>query len=207
MRKIVAIMGTLLVILGLVGIAGADLVNPGFETGGFNGWTVNNSSFAEVVTSAQTNDGTPFSAAAGSYFAVASSGLDENAATTISQTVHLNAGQSFVGYALFDGRDYIPFNDYAFVKVNDTTIWTSDIAAVGDYGHTDWVQWVFTAASAGDYNFLYGVVNVGDNLLNSRAFFDGQTSAVPIPGAVWLFGSGLLGLVGIARRRISGERG
>jgi len=27
---------------------------------------------------------------------------------------------------------------------------------------------------------------------------------VPIPAAVWLFGSGLLGLIGIARRRITG---
>ncbi|MDT8283315.1 MAG: VPLPA-CTERM sorting domain-containing protein [Gammaproteobacteria bacterium] len=26
-------------------------------------------------------------------------------------------------------------------------------------------------------------------------------SAVPVPAAVWLFGSGLLGLVGVARRR------
>jgi len=29
----------------------------------------------------------------------------------------------------------------------------------------------------------------------------GVTSAVPVPAAVWLFGSGLLGLVGVARRR------
>lgn len=29
----------------------------------------------------------------------------------------------------------------------------------------------------------------------------GQVSAVPVPAAVWLFGSGLLGLVGISRRR------
>lgn len=28
-----------------------------------------------------------------------------------------------------------------------------------------------------------------------------NTSAVPVPAAVWLFGSGLLGLVGVARRR------
>jgi hypothetical protein len=27
------------------------------------------------------------------------------------------------------------------------------------------------------------------------------TSPVPVPAAAWLFGSGLLGLVGIARRR------
>jgi hypothetical protein len=26
-------------------------------------------------------------------------------------------------------------------------------------------------------------------------------SAVPVPAAVWLFGSGLLGLIGVARRR------
>ena len=32
------------------------------------------------------------------------------------------------------------------------------------------------------------------------AFFD-RAPAVPVPAAVWLFGSGLLGLVGVARRR------
>ena len=31
--------------------------------------------------------------------------------------------------------------------------------------------------------------------------FNGVVSAVPVPAAVWLFGSGLLGLVGVARRK------
>ena len=31
--------------------------------------------------------------------------------------------------------------------------------------------------------------------------FQGTVSAVPVPAAVWLMGSGLLGLVGVARRR------
>ncbi len=31
--------------------------------------------------------------------------------------------------------------------------------------------------------------------------FNGTISAVPVPAAAWLFGSGLLGLVGVARRR------
>ena len=33
----------------------------------------------------------------------------------------------------------------------------------------------------------------------------GGVSAVPVPAAVWLFGSAMLGLVGVARRRTSGE--
>ena len=43
--------------------------------------------------------------------------------------------------------------------------------------------------------------------LNFQAYFDltspglVTTSAVPVPAAVWLFGSGLVGLAGVARRR------
>ena len=35
----------------------------------------------------------------------------------------------------------------------------------------------------------------------ARAEFTGTVSAIPIPASVWLFGSGLLGLIGIARRK------
>ena len=34
-----------------------------------------------------------------------------------------------------------------------------------------------------------------------NANFNFTAPAVPVPAAVWLFGSGLLGLVGVARRR------
>ena len=33
------------------------------------------------------------------------------------------------------------------------------------------------------------------------AVMDGDVNAVPIPDTVWLFGSGLIGLIGIARRK------
>ena len=36
--------------------------------------------------------------------------------------------------------------------------------------------------------------------LRSWAVQTGDVSAVPVPAAVWLFGSGLLGLIGVARR-------
>ncbi len=32
---------------------------------------------------------------------------------------------------------------------------------------------------------------------------DGDVAAVPLPGAVWLFGAGLAGLLGYGRRRLT----
>ena len=47
-------------------------------------------------------------------------------------------------------------------------------------------------------------VNFGEEYITDLAFDPGQltlAAAVPVPAAVWLFGSGLLGLVGMARRK------
>lgn len=64
---------------------------------------------------------------------------------------------------------------------------------------------------------LYGLASNGTNAGTAIAFnlgsiyFDGTTlsfsgnqQSVPLPAAAWLFGSGLLGLVGIGRRRMNG---
>ena len=55
----------------------------------------------------------------------------------------------------------------------------------------------FTSASTSPY---------GDASSDSTVYFDNvsiSTSAIPIPAAVWLFGSGLIGLIGVARRKKS----
>ena len=46
-----------------------------------------------------------------------------------------------------------------------------------------------------------GAAAIGDPLDLSSGAFSGSLSIVPVPAAVWLFGSGLLGLIGIARRK------
>ena len=46
-----------------------------------------------------------------------------------------------------------------------------------------------------------GAATIGDPLDLSAGAFSGTLSIVPVPAAVWLFGSGLIGLVAIARRK------
>ena len=53
------------------------------------------------------------------------------------------------------------------------------------------------------FNMYYGSQyrNDKNSSLYGWAVQSGDVSAVPVPAAVWLFGSGLLGLVGVARRK------
>ena len=55
-----------------------------------------------------------------------------------------------------------------------------------------------TYAAPGTYTVTFAVLQLGKG---DELFFD--VTVVPIPAAVWLFGSGLLGLIGIARRKKS----
>jgi len=57
-----------------------------------------------------------------------------------------------------------------------------------------------------NYNIYYNPLLAGNAYLGGETFaLNGSgfllPSSVPIPPSVWLFGSGLLGLVGIARRK------
>ena len=71
----------------------------------------------------------------------------------------------------------------------------------GDY----WSGTVFAPSPGRAWDFIF---NHGDQSTDPKstelfawAVHSGNVSAVPVPAAVWLFGSGLLGLVGVARRK------
>lgn len=68
-----------------------------------------------------------------------------------------------------------------FTNVQSSFYWSNDPAAVFDFTGT-------SGSSAGDDYYVW-------------AIHDGDIGTVPVPAAVWLFGSGLLGLIGIARKK------
>ena len=69
-----------------------------------------------------------------------------------------------------------------------------------------WTQLTLTAtAPANTANVTYQLLHIqaGENLFAGGAirYDDASLTQVPVPAAVWLFGSGLIGLAGVARRR------
>ena len=77
-------------------------------------------------------------------------------------------------------------------------------------GYTGWALSSFEIALAGDYLLEFGVVNYTDSAYQSGLAFDGITidgkpidppSGVPVPAAAWLFGSALLGFMGLGRKK------
>ena len=70
---------------------------------------------------------------------------------------------------------------------SDTTVLAHDLT-VADFGYTRVIFGFNSLAS--------------DSVIDNASVINfGSVSAVPVPAAVWLFGSGLLGLVGVARRK------
>ena len=105
---------------------------------------------------------------------------------------NLTADSSAFAYILtqdFSGNDVFVSNDSTTLPAEWGT-YTLDLLIVQDM--------------VGDtLSFGFGAVSTNNN--GSGVFYDNLSFArvapVPVPAAVWLFGSGLLGLVGVARRR------
>jgi len=67
-----------------------------------------------------------------------------------------------------------------------------------------WSGSEFDSSNAWGFNFGLGGQGTGGKDFSSTfawAVRSGDVSAVPVPAAVWLFGSGLIGLLGMARRK------
>ncbi len=146
----------------------------------------------------------------GGYFEIWSSDSMFNDGSAASSFNCNNAGNNCQGNGwLVYGADLYSFgwgsegrllNDYA------GNFWGNDLYGVLEFGIYNqsgwaWDQW----GSGGPERIIFGILDGFDlNGANAVTSFNATArgmAVVPVPAAVWLFGSGLLGLFGLARRR------
>lgn len=131
-------------------------------------------------------------------------GAPGNHYTTVAPTGSTEAGLDFSGWSIFfNGSTVTAAFDYgAWAPSNCVTLgcagvsFAADVAAVtwsGVYGesYSLWYSWSFMDAAP-------GAAIPTQYLLHLQGVV---VSAVPLPPALWLFGSGLLGVWGVARRK------
>jgi hypothetical protein len=194
------------------------LINPGFESGDFTGWTVGGNSIQTGVATDGAvilNADPPFppvfqNVRSGSFAgnALVKNGIDPIERIILSQTVSVlenqdinvgfwmgNDSSSGFGMSIDDAHTQI-FIDSAGLLSNDFLNFPTG-SQPGDFlnfGGT------FNTGSRTSIDVAFAINGSG----TSRAgvsFDDFYLTAVPIPAAIWLFGSGLLGLIGIAKRK------
>jgi len=91
-----------------------------------------------------------------------------------------------------------------------TELWSSNTADNSD-GIDHMVTWRVNSAQGGNGGAEYviaweGLRDGGDQDYNDLVLLvSGDISVVPVPAAVWLFGTGILGLAAVARRRPHGK--
>lgn len=177
----------------------APIVNGDFNSG-LSGWTTSLSGGSAFTTNSY---GAVGDSPSGNPFAVVTAGSTNNY-QTLSQTFAANAGQWVSFDWFFQANDYLPYNDDAYLTITGpsgtTTIFSSNVAAVGNYGNTGWQSGNYFISANGNYTISVGVANRLDSILSSGVGLDGVMT--PEPVSMVVFGGLLVGGGWLARRRM-----
>jgi len=122
--------------------------------------------------------------------------------------IDLNQGLSSVSLTVF-GQTFTEANDIAYSRGLPGLEFENGALTLLDFYISETSMLVDGSLDNDVTNInLEGVNDFGSFTLNQTAsntyngsFIVNELSTVPVPAAVWLFGSGLIGLVGIARRK------
>ena len=122
----------------------------------------------------------PWTATGEAYF-------DTGTNTTWAGTTTINGTVSPFSYTVALTGNQVAWGTYFTWSVNNDI----PVLVIMDCG----------AGNPGDTCTGVGTPMVSGPFPGQAPAFNGVVSAVPVPAAVWLFGSGLIGLAGVARRR------
>jgi hypothetical protein len=191
-KMIIVAAMAILAISAQVGTASANLVtNGGFETGNFSGWTLTNGAL-DGYTFVVLNSLNPTSPPnPGIYEASLST---NGAAGAISQTLNTTAGQGYIVTYWLANDDSSKTNLFQAMW-NNSTIQATALANSDIFGYK---EFQFSAVASGSSSTL------AFNFQNDPSTFhldNVDATPTPIPAAAWLLGSGLMGLVGLRRRK------
>ena len=147
--------------------------NQSFELGNYNGYTLGPASNGTVTQGPVfSSNGNPYLPTNGEWMSYQLSNNDPTPA------IFLNA--------------------YGHVGTDCSYLETGITLAAGESFTFDWAFLAFDYVPFEDFSKFYLKDTGGDVVFQDGL---GQLAAVPVPPAVWLFGSGLLGLVGLRRFR------
>lgn len=205
MKKIIVLCALLLLLGANVKAEAATIVNEGFETGDFTGWTQSSAFTSAVVPVATYFISAPSYPASGNYMA-AIIGTDGDGYNSISQTLSLAKGEKISGQAAFLGFNPDGQTLDAFVKIfkgNDEIAapWLKMNSDLGIIFGASWERWEWTAQNDGDYRLVYGIVNDPSyaeftSVALPKALFDSNApTPAPEPSSIVL---GLISLAGSA---------
>ena len=189
-----------LMTLGVTGIASANLIqNGGFELplqaegtwaiyNSIDGWT--------PVTNVEIRNNVAGAAYEGSNYAE----LDTTQNMAIKQTVTTVLGQQYKLTFAYSPRESVPSGSNGIdVFWNNESLTSLDLQG-GDSGN-DWVVYTFLVTGTGSDTLKFGASGYSNSYGGS---LDAVTlDAVPEPATMLLFGTGILGLAGVARRKRS----
>lgn len=186
-------------------------VNGGFETGDFTGW-------AQYPSGGTTQTIITSNTSSGTYAANVNIPVGAGAVNNVLKQERIGGGLLSAGQTIsvsFDFRGSAADGGVLFLENFTETL-------VGPPSHQDlsvlnpnadsslWTTFAYdyTLGSdvSGGYTLQFAAVCGASNNCFADYYFDNisitaDVNAVPVPAAVWLFGSGLLGLVGVARKK------